>query len=87
MALRITHFSLTKLEATQAWVASGLSSKTGFTAEGIYGQEGKLGWLLPLEWNDKVEMKGSLCNKMGGGVPISIIDALVAICVAEEAGR
>ena len=85
MTLRISHSSLSKLETTQAWVDSGFQRMDGFTAEGIYGPKGKLQWLWPFEWDDKDQMKSSLCTNMGGGVPISIIDALVAICVDEEA--
>ena len=84
MTLRITHTSLAKLEAAQPWVDSGFLGKEGFSAEEIYGPQGKLGWLWPYEWDDAQQMKGSLCANMGGGVPISIIDALVAICVDEE---
>ena len=87
MTLRITHSSLAKLETDQAWVDSGLQNMEGMSAGGIYGPEGKLGWLWSAEWDNSVDMKGSLCTNMGGGVPISIIDALVAICVAEEQGR
>ena len=85
MTLRITHSSLAKLEATPTWVDSGFQGIEGFTAEGIFGPEGKLQWLWPIEWNDKDQMKGSLCTNMGGGIPISIIDALVGICLDEEA--
>ena len=63
---------------------SGFLRREGFSAEGIYGPEGKLGWLWPYEWDHKDQMNGSLCTNMGGGIPISIIDALVAICVDEE---
>ena len=87
MTLRITHSSLAKLETDQAWVDSGLQNMEGMSAEMIYGPEGKLRWLWSAEWHNSVDMKGSLCTNMGGGVPISIINALVAICVAEEQGR
>ncbi len=56
----------------------------GLSAEDIYGPEGKLGWLWPIEWDKRDEMRDSLCTNMGGGIPISIINALVDICVAEE---
>ena len=84
MTLRFTHTSLAKLEATQAWVDSGFLGMAGISAEDIYGPQGKLGWRWPYEWDDAQQMKGSLCANMGGGVPISIIDALVEICVGEE---
>ena len=87
MTLRITHSALAKLETVQAWVDSGFQNMKGMSAEGIYGPEGKLAWLWPIEWDESDEMKGSLCTNMGGGVPISIIDALEAICVAEEQDR
>lgn len=84
MTLRISHTSLSKLEAAQVWVDSGFLGMEGISAEDIYGPQGKLGWLWPYEWDDAEQMKGSLCTNMGGGVPISIIGALVAICVDEE---
>ncbi len=84
MTLRITHTSLTKLEAVQPGVDSGFLGKEGFSAQEIYGPQGKLGWLWLYQWGDAQQMKDSLCTNMGGGVPISIIDALVAICVEEE---
>ena len=87
MTLRITHASLAKLETVQAWLDCGFQNVEGMSAEGLYGPEGKLGWLWPIEWDEGADMRGSLCTNMGGGVPISIIDALVAICVAEEPGR
>ena len=87
MTLRITHSALAKLETVQALVDSGFQNLKGMSADGIYGPEGKLGWLWPIEWDQSDEMRGSLSTNMGGGVPISIIDALVAICVAEEQGR
>lgn len=84
MTLRITHSSLTKLEASQAWVDSGFQGSQDVTAEGIYGPEGRLQWLWPLEWGGQDDMRSSLCANMGGGIPISIIEAFLAICVEEE---
>jgi hypothetical protein len=84
MTLRISHTSLAKLEATWAWLDSGFLGREGFSADGIYGPKGKLGWLWLYKWDDAEQMQGSLCTNMGGGVPISIIDALVEISVEEE---
>ena len=84
MTLQITHTALGKLEESQAWSTSGIQSLYGFGAEEIYGPQGKLNWLWPLRWQDPEQMRSDLCQNMGGGVPIEVIDALVEICVEEQ---
>ena len=84
MTLQITHAALVKLEGTQAWSTSGIQTLYGFGAEEIYGPQGKLNWLWPLQWEDFGQMRSDLCQNMGGGVPYEVIVALVAICVEER---
>ena len=87
MTLQITHAALLKLEGTQAWSTSGIQSLYGVSPEEIYGPRGKLNWLWPLRWEDLGQMRSDLYQNMGGGVPIEVIDALVAICVEEQGAK
>jgi len=82
-AVRLSHSALSQLQITEAWLASDFVGRDSFSAEQIYGPEGKLGWLWPLTWQTADEMHAALCTNMGGGVPIDVIDALVAICDSE----
>ncbi len=82
-ALRISHDALAKLELTSAWIDSHLSKKAGYSAEEIYGPGGKLSRLWSMSWLEAGEMRAELMENMGGGVPIEILDALVAICLVE----
>ena len=73
---QITDESLATLEDSQAWAESGIGDSPGFTAHEIYGPDGKLPhW--GSTWPTAKAMPSSLCDNMGGGVPIEVIDELV----------
>ena len=80
MTILISHAALEHLELTSAWAESNLPKGEAFRAEKIYGQTGKLNWLWEQRWDDPQAMREDLCQNMGGGVPIEVIDALVTIC-------
>lgn len=82
-ALRISHDALAKLELTSAWIDSHLPKNAGYSAEKIYGPGGKLSRFWSMSWRDAGEMRAELMENMGGGVPIEVSDALVAICFEE----
>lgn len=77
--LKITLESLAELQSG-AIFSRYFPKGSEFTAENIYGPEGKLSGLWEQTWNSPVEMRSNLCTNMGGGVPIAVIDELVRIC-------
>lgn len=86
IVLQISHSALSELERSEAWLTSGFKGRIGYSAEDIYGPNGKFNWLWPLRLTRRENMRSDLCTNMGGGVPIAIIEALIAICV-EEGGK
>ena len=73
---RITETALTALEkskAYKAWVKNG----PAFTPAEIYGPEGKLNGNWNITHDTAESLRSALKTNMGGGVPISIIDAMV----------
>jgi type I restriction enzyme M protein len=75
---RITEESLAALEKSKPWkalVAKGWS----FTAEEIYGEEGKLRGFRGTTWEAPDEMVSALAVNHGGGVPMEIIRELVKL--------
>ena len=76
--VRISHKALSELQESKAWNESiGLSSS--FTTEEVYGPTGKLSWLWQCSWDSESMMRNDLMQNMGGGVPIDVINELVAI--------
>ena len=82
-SLKITHASLEELQASEVFYRR-FPKESGFTAENIYGPDGKLSWPWHESWNSANEMHSDLCQNMGGGVPIEIINELVRICSAKK---
>jgi hypothetical protein len=76
--LRLSHEALALLDASESWINS-LGQVDGFTAETIYGPEGKLRHCWESNWSSAKEMRSDLMRNMGGGVPIEVIDELVEI--------
>jgi hypothetical protein len=73
---QITNKSLVALEASRAWRKWAIGLSAGFTATEIYGPDGKLPhW--GSTWPTARAMQSALCDNMGGGVPIEVIDELV----------
>ena len=73
---RITDTALTALEkskAYKAWVKNG----PAFTPAEIYGPKGKLNGNWNITHDTAESLRSALKTNMGGGVPISIIDAMV----------
>lgn len=81
--MRITHLALTILQNGEIF-QEFFPSSSGFTAESIYGPDGSLRWLWNQSWNSAGEMRSDLCQNMGGGVPIAVIEELVRICTARN---
>ena len=77
---RITHEVLTALEASQVW-QSTVSFKSMFTAESIFGPEGKLRWLWNSSWDTEDAMRSDLYTNMGGGVPVEILEELIRLII------
>ena len=75
---KITHEVLTALEASQVW-QSTVSFKSMFTAESIFGPEGKLRWLWNSSWDTEDAMRSDLYTNMGGGVPVEILEELIRL--------
>ncbi len=76
--LRLSHDALALLQESEIW-KSTLGQVAGFTAESIYGQEGKLKQYWESYWSSAEEMRSDLMQNMGGGIPINVIDELVGI--------
>jgi len=81
--MRITHLALTTLQNGEIF-QEFFPSSSGFTAESIYGPGGALRSLWNQSWNSAGDMRSDLCQNMGGGVPIVIIEELVRICSEEN---
>ena len=81
--LRITHEALAELQESDAFIQS-FSLESGYTTESIYGPDGALRSLWNQSWNSAGDMRSDLCQNMGGGVPIVIIEELVRICSEEN---
>ncbi|MFZ2226944.1 MAG: hypothetical protein WA090_04915 [Candidatus Nanopelagicaceae bacterium] len=73
MTIKISHAALSELESTPAWVKSSIPKKAGFSAEEIYGPEGKLNWRWSLRSNDAENMRVDLCGNIGGGVQLKLL--------------
>ena len=76
--LRLSHEALALLQASKTWTNT-LGQVAGFTAESIYGPEGKLKHYWDRFWDSPEQMRMDLLQNMGGGVPIELIDKLVEI--------
>jgi hypothetical protein len=76
--LRLSHEALALLQASETW-KNTLGQVAGFTAESIYGADGKLRHYWDRIWSSAEEMRSDLMQNMGGGVPIEVIDELVGI--------
>lgn len=72
----ITDKSLEILAHSKPWLDSSLG-KT-LTPQSIYGSNGRLGHFASKIWTSPSEMQSELMQNMGGGVPVSVIDFLVA---------
>lgn len=75
----ITEESISLLEESAAWKQSGFFERYGFTPTNVYGARGTLSCFYGITWNAAESMKSNLCQNMGGGVPIEVIDELVRI--------
>ena len=75
---RLTNEILSEINRGEIW---NKYFGNGFhrSAEEVYGPEGALSWIWESSWNTRDEMRSDLCENMGGGVPIEIIDELVRI--------
>ena len=76
--LRLSHEALALLQASEIW-KNTLGQVAGFTAESIYGPEGKLKHYWDRFWDSPEQMRMDLLQNMGGGVPIEVIDGLLEI--------
>jgi hypothetical protein len=74
----ITYESLAALEESQAWKNWPAVDANGFTALYAYGPDGKMGY-WGMVWDSAQDMRSTLCQNMGGGVPIEVIDKLVSL--------
>ena len=81
--IHLTDVSLVILNLTEEWNDWMKSSSIRFSAEEVYGPEGKLNWLWPLRWERPMDMLSAFCTNMGGGVPIEVIREIVDICYQE----
>jgi hypothetical protein len=76
--LRLSHEALAQLQASESW-KNTLGQIGGFTAESVYGPEGKLKHYWESAWGSPEQMRADLMQNMGGGVPIEVLDELVEI--------
>jgi hypothetical protein len=76
--LRLSHEALAQLQASESW-KNTLGQVAGFTAESVYGPEGKIKQYWDRTWESPEQMRADLMQNMGGGVPIEVIDELVGI--------
>ena len=74
----IAYESLAALEESQAWKNWPAVDANGFTALYAYGPDGKMGY-WGMVWDTAQDMRSTLCQNMGGGVPIEVIDKLVSL--------
>ena len=81
---RITSSTLAQLGHSSVWKNSNSLLSSRFTPEDIYGAKGKLKSFSRRSWNSTAEMRLAFYEKMGGGVPIEIIEELISLCVNEE---
>jgi hypothetical protein len=44
----------------------------------VYGPDGRMGY-WGMVWDTAQDMRSTLCQNMGGGVPIEVIDKLVSL--------
>lgn len=79
----ITAASLAALEKSQPWKRWAASEGFEFTATGIYGPDGKLGY-WGRTWPTATAMQQTLSHNMGGGVPIEIIKELVKLSTVSD---
>src|SRR5436309_1869267 len=85
---RITVESLAALERSEQW-RQWMGTGERFTALEIYGPGGKLPYWGTV-WDQPEEMGAALCDNMGGGVPLTVIDELVRLSASpspREANR
>lgn len=75
---RLTHEILGEINRSEIW-KSYFGGSIQLSAEDIYGPEGKLQWIWNSSWVDGDDMRSDLCENMGGGVPIEIIEELIRI--------
>ena len=76
--LRLSHEALALLQASETW-KNTFGQVVGFTAESIYGPEGKFRNYWESCWSSAKQMRLDLMQNMGGGVSIDVIDELVGI--------
>ena len=76
--LRLTIEVLNEINRGEIW-NSYFGARFQRSAEEVYGPEGALKWIWDSSWNTGEEMRSDLCENMGGGVPIAIIDELVRL--------
>ena len=81
MSFRLTHKILGEINRGEIWNRY-FGGKFLMGAEDIYGPEGKLRWIWNSSWGSRDEMRSDLCENMGGGVPIEIIEELIRITEA-----
>ena len=70
----------TRQEESQAWKNWPAVEANGFTTLFAYGPDGRMGY-WGMVWNTAQDMRSTLCQNMGGGVPIEVIDKLVSLSV------
>ena len=74
----ITYESLAALEESHPWKNWTADDTYGYATLYVYGPDGRMGsW--GMVWNTAQDMRSTLCQNMGGGVPIEVIDKLVSL--------
>jgi len=73
----ITYESLAALEESHPWKNWTADDTYGYTTLYVYGPDGRMGY-WGMVWNTAQDMRSTLCQNMGGGVPIEVIDKLVS---------
>ncbi len=81
--LRINSSVLARLGVSAVWKNSNPLLAGRFTPEEIDGPSGKLNSFWNIEWINEDEMRSALYQNMGGGVPVEIIEELIALCADE----
>jgi len=74
----ITYESLAALEESHTWKNWTANDTYGFTTLYAYGPDGRMGY-WGMVWNTAQDMRSTLCQNMGGGVPIEVINKLVSL--------
>ena len=75
---KITCESLAALEESHAWKTWLGVNAYGWTTLYVYGPDGRMGY-WGMVWTTAQAMRSTLCQNMGGGVPIEVIDQLVSL--------